>query len=90
MCYLELFKGISNDQADGLIAALYGKELLTLSERDQLYNAPTAQKNRQLLSTLEKHITTEPKCFYTLLEVLESDEVHVPLAKKLTENISKC
>ena len=43
MCYSELFKGITNDQADGLIADLYGNELLTPSERDQLYDAPTAQ-----------------------------------------------
>ena len=36
MCYPELFKGITNvtnEQADGLIAALYGNELLTPSER---------------------------------------------------------
>ena len=37
-------------------------------------SAATAQKNRQLLSTLEKHITTEPKCFNTLVEVIESIE----------------
>ena len=90
MCYSELFKGITNDQADGRIADLYGKELLTPSVRDQLYDAPTAQKNGQLLSTLEKHIITEPKCFFTLLEALESDEAHVPLAKKLRDKISKC
>ena len=90
MCYSELFDGITNEQADGLIAYLYGNELLTPTERDELYDAPTAQKNRQLLSTLEKHITTEPKCFYTLVEVLELNEKHAPLAKKLRDKLHKC
>ena len=48
----------------------------------QLYDAPTAQKNRELLSTLQKHITAEPKCFYALVEVIEFDEAQCSSSKE--------
>ena len=86
-CYPDLLRGIPNDKVDDLIADLYGNDLLTPAERDQLYDSPGGQKTRQLLTTLEKHICADPKSFYTLLQVLESD--HRPLVLKLKDKTSK-
>ena len=87
VCYPDLLRGISNDKAEDLIADLYAADLLTAEERDQLYEVQGGQRSRQVLSALEKRISAEPTCFYTLLEVLEAD--HSPLAGKMKDKISK-
>ena len=86
-CYPDLLRGIPNDKADYLIADLYGNDLLSLAERDQRYDTLEGEKTRLLLTTLVKHISADPKSFYTLLQVVGSD--HCSLVLKLKEKISK-